>query len=244
METFITSDQLLEYFQDFEMAFENLIFFIGSAYQVIVSSPVYLVPLLLLTLLFLIFGVIEVLQLLSGRLNVKYYKNPNTVYQNPNKVYKSDLVTWSGFFNRRIISHHKKIAAAKKENEKSLLAYEKLVEEQEALKNKRLLKENNQKLVDEYFDNNPGAFKITKDGETFWRPGWEKMRHGSQYSKPTSFNAERADEEASNAFFRDFSVKRRKPRHGSDENDYQPEDNADTPAEDTEAETASADDDN
>lgn len=178
-----TLGELWNYFTDLDKVFDYIIENVVAALGIIVSSPLYAVPVALFCILSLAFAIVALIQFAGGSVYGRQYANPNMlkpnrVYPNPNKVYSSNMPVWSFFFHRKIYKHHKAVEAQKRENERNLKAYEKLVDEQEALKSKRILKAKNQLLVDEYFFNNPNAIKITKDGETFWNEGWQSKKYG------------------------------------------------------------------
>lgn len=107
------------------------------------------------------------------------YANPNRQFgrmANPNRQYETKMPLWSAIGRNAIYNHNQEKKQREREDALANEAYEKIVEEQKALENKHRIHEANQAKANAYFNNNPHAFKINIDGETFWRKDWEKYR--------------------------------------------------------------------
>lgn len=162
----------------FKQAFAFIIEALHGLIEVIKSNPLYFVPLFLLALLAVAFWVGWLIMEVAPNASGTPYGNPYGFFANPNKQFetKTPNITSLG---RHIVHNHEQ---RKREQQKIQDATDRL-EIQSALYRQNKIK------ADEYFHNNPNAFKINIDGQTFWREDWEKKHYGKYKKSNNDFQA-------------------------------------------------------
>lgn len=168
MPTF-TNDAFQSFVGSFKQAFSFIIEALHGLIEVIKANPLYFVPLFLLALLAVAFWVGWLIMEVAPNASGTPYGNPYGYFANPNKQFDTKMPNITSL-GRHIVREH---ARHKREQQKI----------QDAIDNKI--------KADEYFHNNPNAFKINIDGQTFWREDWEKyrwdkdgrMRHTTIYTR-------------------------------------------------------------
>lgn len=158
--------------QAFNFIFDTL----QQLFSAIFKNWLFFVPLFLFLLLSVMYFVGWVIMESSQYAGGSPFANPNRQFgrmANPNRQYETNMPLWSALGRRVIRNRNKDKERRERENALANEAYEKIVEEQEALQNKHRLHDANQLKANKYFSKNPHAFKINIDGETFWHDGWE-----------------------------------------------------------------------
>lgn len=141
-------------------------------FSVIFSRWLFWFPMLAILLLGLGYVAVWLVLETTNYTHGSNYANPNRQFgrmANPNRQYETKMPLWSAIGQKMIRQHNQK----QREQEKQAV---------EAA---------NSKLAEEFFHNNPNAYKINIDGRTFWREGWQKhrwdkdgrMRHTISYKR-------------------------------------------------------------
>ena len=153
-------------------AFQFIFTTIQQLFSAIFKQRFIFIPLFLILLLsvmgFVGWLIMESAQYVGG----SNYANPNRQFgrmANPNRQYETKMPLWSAIGRNAIYKH--------KQNQR----------EQE----KQAIEAANSQLAEEFFHNNPNAYKINIDGKTFWREDWQKhrwdkdgrMRHTISYKR-------------------------------------------------------------
>lgn len=139
--------------QAFNFIFDTL----QQLFSAIFKNWLFFVPLFLFLLLSVMYFVGWVIMESSQYAGGSPFANPNRQFgrmANPNRQYETNMPLWSALGRRAVWKHNQN----KREQEK------------QAIENA------NSKLADEFFHNNPNAYKINIDGKIFWRTDWQKHR--------------------------------------------------------------------
>lgn len=168
MPTF-TNDAFQSFVGSFKQAFSFIIEALHGLIEVIKANPLYFVPLFLVALLAVAFWVGWLIMEVAPNASGTPYGNLYGYFANPNKQFDTKMPNVTSF-GRHIVREHQR----HKREQQNI---------QDAIANKI--------KADEYFHNNPNAFKINIDGQTFWREDWEKhrwdkdgrMRHTTTYKR-------------------------------------------------------------
>lgn len=189
-------DTFSEVYEYFIACFQFLLSQIGSLFDYITSHWILYVPILSI----LIIGIAY----LVGWLILEAAPSASgTPLNNPNKFYSTKWAIIPDLFRLGIRKDKERIKAAETERER----VRKLNEQIE-------VRQNLTKYVDEYFKNNPWSYRISIKGQTFFRPGWEKVnwKNGkkSYSSKDVSFDVDLAEKRANTI---DFGTAKNRRRH-------------------------------
>lgn len=168
MPTF-TNEAFQSFIGSFKQAFAFIIEALHGLIEVIKANPLYFVPLFLVALLAVAFWVGWLIMEVAPNASGTEFGNPYAFFANPNKQFDTKMPNVTSL-GRHIVHERER---HKREQQKI----------QDAIENKI--------KADEYFHNNPNAFKINIDGQTFWREDWEKhrwdkdgrMRHTTTYKR-------------------------------------------------------------
>lgn len=162
----------------FKQAFTFIIEALHGLIEVIKANPLYFVPLFLVALLAVAFWVGWLIMEVAPNASGTPYGNPYGYFANPNKQFETKMPNVTSL-GRHIVREHER---KKREQQKIQDATDRL-EIQSALYRQNKIK------ADEYFRNNPNAFKINIDGQTFWREDWEKKHYGKSKKSNNDFQA-------------------------------------------------------
>lgn len=135
------------------------------------------------TMIFIILTACSVLGLLivsiSPAVYGKSYSNSYlSKYPNPNNVYSRFSKNGLIYTAYDVLLKRKK--QKEKEDEAAQLAYEKIVEDQEALQNKRLMYDKYKPMAENYFKNYPYSHSVNINGVTYFNANsksFDKWRH-------------------------------------------------------------------
>lgn len=139
--------------QAFDFIFDTL----QQLFSAIFKNWLFFVPLFLFLLLSVMYFVGWVIMESSQYAGGSPFANPNRQFgrmANPNRQYETNMPLWSALGKKAIWKH--------RQNQR----------EQE----RQAIETANSKLAEEFFYNNPNAYKINIDGKTFWRTDWQKHR--------------------------------------------------------------------
>lgn len=114
---------------------------------------------------------------------IEKYPNPNNVYS---RFSKNGLI----YTAYDVLLKRKK--QKDKEDEAAQIAYEKIVEEQEALQNKHKLYERYKPMADIYFKNYPFRYSVTIDGINYFNPDSKSFRRFKTSENSQSFDIDEA----------------------------------------------------
>lgn len=178
MPDFFTSDA-----DGFFVGLGNCLTFIYQSLQglfsVISSRAIYYIPLFLFLLLGVVYWVLWLILEVAPGAGGSAFGSPYKSYANPNRSIETKLPLWSGIGSKLLRNHDRAKQRKALEDQRAQEAYEKIVEEQAALENKRKLHAENQAKADEYFANNPSRTKISIDGMEFFNGSdWYKKHYG------------------------------------------------------------------
>lgn len=160
-------------------AFQFIFTTIQQLFSAIFKQRFIFIPLFLILLLsvmgFVGWLIMESAQYVGG----SNYANPNRQFgrmANPNRQYETKMPLWSSIIMNAMRKYDKNQKQKEQDLEREKAMYEKLVKKDWEDQMKRQRDNANRLKADEYFKNNPNAFKINIDGVTFWRNDWEKHR--------------------------------------------------------------------
>lgn len=139
--------------QAFNFIFDTL----QQLFSAIFKNWLFFVPLFLFLLLSVMYFVGWLIMESSQYSVGSPFANPNRQFgrmANPNRQYETNMPLWSALGKKAIWKH--------RQNQR----------EQE----RQAIETANSKLVEEFFHNNPNAYKINIDGKIFWRTDWQKHR--------------------------------------------------------------------
>ena len=156
---------------------------ISGVFDVVKSSPLYYMPLLLITIIGIVGGIALLVFDVSDRAYIQDI-GFHGKFTFLNLYGKFTSLNPYGYYSRydtsplgsMLIGNYKKRKQQRDyENKLAQEAYEKVVEEQELLQNRHRLEENEKQrrlllgsLADEYFENNPNRTKISIEGMEFF----------------------------------------------------------------------------
>lgn len=136
-----------------------------------------------------VFGllIVSIAPAVSGKsysnIYLEKYPNPNNVYS---RFSKNGLI----YTAYDVLLKRKK--QKEKEDEAAQAAYEKIVEEQEALQHKHELYNRYKPMADTYFNNYPFRHSVNIDGVTYFNPDSKSFKQFKNSSKNVSFDIDDA----------------------------------------------------
>lgn len=151
------------------------------------------------TMIFIILTACSVLGLLivsiSPAVYGKSYSNSYlSKYPNPNNVYSRFSKNGLIYTAYDVLLKRKK--QKEKEDEAAQLAYEKIVEDQEALQNKRLMYDKYKPMAENYFKNYPYSHSVNINGVTYFNANsksFDKWKHRKFDNFEVNFDDEKED---------------------------------------------------
>lgn len=151
------------------------------------------------TMIFIILTACSVLGLLivsiAPAVYGKSYSNSYlSKYPNPNNVYSRFSKNGLIYTAYDVLLKRKK--QKEKEDEAARAAYEKVVEEQEALQHKHELYNRYKPMADTYFKNYPFRYNVQIDGITYFNPDSKSFKQFKNSSHNPSYNIDEAIEMA------------------------------------------------
>ncbi len=177
MPTF-TNEAFQSFVGSFKQAFSFIIEALHGLIVVIKANPLYFVPLFLVALLAVAFWVGWLIMEVSPNASGTSYGNPYGFFANPNKQFDTKMPNVTSL-GRHIVRAH----------EWHRIEHQKIQDATDRLEIQSALYRQNKIKADEYFHNNPNAFKINIDGQTFWREDWEKKHYGKSKKSNNDFQA-------------------------------------------------------
>lgn len=163
-------------------------------------ATIYNNPLLMTaTIIFLVLTSCSVIGLLivsiAPAVYGKSYSNSYLAkYPNPNNIYSRFSKNGLIYTAYDVLLKRKK--QKEKEDEAAQAAYEKVVEEQEALQHKHELYNRYKPMADIYFNNYPFRYSVNIDGVTYFNPDSKSFKRFKNSSKNVSFDIDDAIEMA------------------------------------------------
>ena len=157
-------------------------------------------PLLMtVTIIFLVLTSCSVLGLLIVSIAPAVYGKSYTntffaKYPNPNKIYSRFSKNGLIYTAYDVLLKRKK--QKEKEDEAAQAAYEKVVEEQEALQHKHELYNRYKPMADTYFNNYPFRHSVNIDGVTYFNPDSKSFKQFKNSSNSQSYDIDEAIEMA------------------------------------------------
>lgn len=147
------------------------------------------------TMIFIILTAVSVFGLLivsiAPAVFGKFYSNSYIEkYPNPNNIYSRFSKNGLIYTAYDLLLKRKK--QKEKEDEAAQYAYEKIVEEQEALQNKHKLYERYQPMADIYFKNYPFRYSVTIDGINYFNPESKSFKRFKTSENSSSFDIDEA----------------------------------------------------
>lgn len=153
-------------------------------------------PLLMtVTMIFIVLTAVSVFGLLivsiaPGVFGKSYSNSYIEKYPNPNNVYSRFSKNGLIYTAYDVLLKRKK--QKEKEDEAAQAAYEKIVEEQEALQHKHELYNRYKPMADTYFNNYPFRHSVNIDGVTYFNPDSKSFKQFKNSSKNVSFDIDYA----------------------------------------------------
>lgn len=164
-------------------------------WDTIESNPLlFTATIIFLTLsLVLLFGslIISIAPSVFGK---SYSKSYLEKYPNPNNVYSRFSKNGLIYTAYDVLLKRKK--QKEKEDEAAQAAYEKVVEEQEALQHKHELYNRYKPMADTYFNNYPFRHSVNIDGVTYFNPDSKSFKQFKHSSNSQSYDIDEAIEMA------------------------------------------------
>lgn len=147
------------------------------------------------TMIFIVLTAVSVFGLLivsiASAVSGKSYSNSYLEkYPNPNNVYSRFSKNGLIYTAYDVMLKRKK--QKEKEDEAAQAAYEKVVEEQEALQHKHELYNRYKPMADTYFKNNPFRYNVQIDGITYFNPDSKSFKQFKHNSNSVSFDIDDA----------------------------------------------------
>lgn len=147
------------------------------------------------TMIFIVLTAVSVFGLLivsiAPAVSGKSYSNSYLEkYPNPNNVYSRFSKNGLIYTAYDVMLKRKK--QKEKEDEAAQAAYEKVVEEQEALQHKHELYNRYKPMADTYFNNYPFRHSVNIDGVTYFNPDSKSFKQFKNSSKNVSFDIDDA----------------------------------------------------
>lgn len=185
---------------------KNILDNLKSAYTWLYSvmselwATIYNNPLLMtVTIIFLVLTSCSVLGLLIVSIAPAVYGKSYTntffaKYPNPNKIYSRFSKNGLIYTAYDVLLKRKK--QKEKEDEAAQAAYEKVVEEQEALQHKHELYNRYKPMADTYFNNYPFRHSVNIDGVTYFNPDSKSFKQFKNSSNSQSYDIDEAIEMA------------------------------------------------
>lgn len=140
---------------------------ISGVFDVVKSSPLYYMPLLLVCIIGIVGGIALLIFDVSDRGYSQYLSSPLKNEYLGNRL-NYGYINSSPLFPTFINNYKKKKRQKDIDDMKAQEAYERIVEEQAALENGHRLYSENQKKAVEFFKHNPGRYKVTIDKMDFY----------------------------------------------------------------------------
>lgn len=164
-------------------------------WDTIESNPLlFTATILFLTLsLVLLFGLL-IISISPSVFGKSYSKSYLEKYPNPNNVYSR--FSKNGFIYTAYDVLLKRKKQKEKEDEAAQAAYEKIVEEQEALQHKHELYNRYKPMADTYFNNYPFRHSVNIDGVTYFNPDSKSFKQFKNSSNSQSYDIDEAIEMA------------------------------------------------
>lgn len=194
-------DSLQSFLTSWRSAITWLFQCIVGVFDVIKSSPLYYIPLLLVCIIGIVGGIALLIFDISDR---GYSQNLFSSLKNEylgNRL-NYGYINSSPFFPTFINNYKKRKRQQEIENQKAQEAYERVVEEQAALENGHRLYIENQKKAAEFFKHNPGRYKVTIDKMDFYNDD-----KAPWYMKKYSYNGN-SDESSKPSYDLDEAVRK------------------------------------
>lgn len=163
-------------------------------------ATIYNNPLLMtVTIIFLVLTSCSVLGLLIVSIAPSVYGKSYSnsffeKYPNPNKIYSRFSKNGLIYTAYDVLLKRKK--QKEKEDEAAQAAYEKIVEEQEALQHKHELYNRYKPMADTYFKNYPFRHSVNIDGVTYFNPDSKSFKQFKNSSNSQSYDIDEAIEMA------------------------------------------------
>lgn len=163
-------------------------------------ATIYNNPLLMtVTIIFLVLTSCSVLGLLIVSIAPSVYGKSYSnsffeKYPNPNKIYSRFSKNGLIYTAYDVLLKRKK--QKEKEDEAAQAAYEKIVEEQEALQHKHELYNRYKPMADTYFNNYPFRHSVNIDGVTYFNPDSKSFKQFKHSSNSQSYDIDEAIEMA------------------------------------------------
>lgn len=151
------------------------------------------------TMIFIILTACSVLGLLIVSIASAVYGKPYSnsylaKYPNPNNIYSRFSKNGLIYTAYDVLLKRKK--QKEKEDEAAQAAYEKIVEEQEALQHKHELYNRYKPMADTYFKNYPFRYNVQIDGITYFNPDSKSFKQFKSISHNPSYDIDEAIEMA------------------------------------------------
>lgn len=164
-------------------------------WDTIESNPLlFTATIIFLTLsLVLLFGLL-IISISPSVFGKSYSKSYLEKYPNPNNVYSR--FSKNGFIYTAYDVLLKRKKQKEKEDEAAQAAYEKIVEEQEALQHKHELYNRYKPMADTYFNNYPFRHSVNIDGVTYFNPDSKSFKQFKNSSNSQSYDIDEAIEMA------------------------------------------------
>lgn len=166
-------------------------------WDTIESNPLLftVVIIFLILSLVLLFGLL-IISISNSSFGKSYSKSYLEKYPNPNSVYSRFSKNGLIYTAYDVLMKRKK--QKEKEDEAAQVAYEKIVEEQEALQHKHELYNRYKPMADTYFNNYPFRYNVQIDGITFFNPDSKSFKQFKNSSNSQSYDIEDAIDMAEN----------------------------------------------
>lgn len=160
-------------------------------WDTIESNPLlFTATIIFLTLsLVLLFGSL-IISIAPSAFGKSYSKSYLEKYPNPNNVYSRFSKNGLIYTAYDVLLKRKK--QKEKEDEAAQAAYEKIVEEQEALQHKHELYNRYKPMADTYFNNYPFRHSVNIDGVTYFNPDSKSFKHFKHSSNSQSYDIDEA----------------------------------------------------
>lgn len=167
------------FIQSFSQCFDFIFQSLHDFFSVIENNLIYVIPLFSFLILGVVYWILWLILEVAPSAGGSSFGNPYKVFANPNRSIETKLPLWSGIGSKLLRNHDREKQRKAFEDQRAQEAYEKIVEEQAALENKRKLHAANQAKADEYFANNPNRTKVSIDGMEFFNGSdWYKKHYG------------------------------------------------------------------
>lgn len=154
------------------------------------NSLLFTATIIFLTLsLVLLFGLL-IISISNSVFGKSYSKSYLEKYPNPNNVYSRFSKNGLIYTAYDVLLKRKK--QKEKEDEAAQAAYEKVVEEQEALQHKHELYNRYKPMADTYFNNYPFRHSVNIDGVTYFNPDSKSFKQFKHSSNSQSYDIDEA----------------------------------------------------